>query len=141
MTEPLKEDLEHLKLLGVFHFIVGGLSALFSCMFLIHLSLGLFLLLRPESMSGPEGDLPPEIIGYMFTFIGGLFFLLGMAFSSCVIYSGILLRKQKKYLFSFVMGCIQCIFLPFGTVLGIFTIIVLSKESVKRIYAPKTPAD
>jgi hypothetical protein len=138
MTGPLKEDLEQLKLLGVFHYVVGGLSALFSCMFLIHLSIGLFVLLRPESMSGPEGDLPPEFIGYLFTFVGGLFFLLGIAFSGSVIYSGILLRKQKKYLFSFVMGCIECIFLPFGTVLGIFTIIVLSKESVKRIYAPNT---
>jgi len=33
-----------------------------------------------------------------------------------------------------VLACIACAFMPFGTVLGIFTIIVLSRESVKEIY-------
>jgi hypothetical protein len=32
------------------------------------------------------------------------------------------------------MACIECLFLPFGTILGIFTIIVLSRESVKTFF-------
>lgn len=135
----MKEDLDHLRLLAIFHFVVGGLSALFSCMFLIHLFIGLAVLLSPESMSGTKGVPPPQFVGYLFTFIGGLCFLLGMAFSCCIIYSGTLLRKQRRHLFSFVMACIECIFIPFGTVLGIFTIIVLSKESVKGIYGIEPP--
>jgi hypothetical protein len=32
------------------------------------------------------------------------------------------------------MACIECLFLPFGTILGVFTIIVLSRESVKALF-------
>jgi hypothetical protein len=32
------------------------------------------------------------------------------------------------------MACIECLFLPFGTILGVFTIIVLSRESVKELF-------
>jgi hypothetical protein len=32
------------------------------------------------------------------------------------------------------MACIQCAFFPFGTVLGVFTIITLSRERVKELF-------
>ena len=31
------------------------------------------------------------------------------------------------------MACIECLFIPFGTILGVFTIVVLSRESVLGI--------
>ena len=130
----MQEDCRHLKLLSLFHYVVGGLCALFSCMFLIHVGLGLTMLISPEMMTGEGGAPPPPFAGYMFTIIGGGFFLIGIACSFCIIYSGRLLKKQEKHLFSFVVACVECIFMPFGTVLGIFTIIVLSRESVKTLY-------
>lgn len=130
----MDDDIKNLNLLSIFHFVVGGIAALFSCMFLIHLFVGLSVLIAPESWSGGNGEMPPQLFGYIFTFMGGLFFVLGIAFSSLVIYSGVLLKKHKKRMFSFVMACIACVFIPFGTVLGVFTIIVLSKESVIDIY-------
>jgi hypothetical protein len=33
------------------------------------------------------------------------------------------------------MACIECLFIPFGTILGVFTIIVLSRESVKTLFS------
>jgi hypothetical protein len=130
----MNDDYSHLKLLSIFHFVVGGLSALFACMFLIHLFIGLSVIISPESWPSGNGEMPPQIFGYIFTFIGGLFFILGITFSCFIIYSGVLLKRLKKRMFSFVMACIECVFLPFGTVLGVFTIIVLSRESVKQIY-------
>lgn len=127
-----------MRLLSIFHYVVGGLSALFSCMFLIHLFIGLVMLISPESMSGGNGEPPPEFVSHLFSFMGGLFFLFGIVLSCCIVYSGFLLQKQRKYLFSFVIACIECIFMPFGTVLGVFTIIVLSKDSVKRLYGMET---
>jgi len=39
------------------------------------------------------------------------------------------------------MGAVDCMFMPFGTVLGVFTIIVLQKEAVRRLFglAPFSP--
>jgi hypothetical protein len=36
-----------------------------------------------------------------------------------------------------VMAGVECIFAPFGTVLGVFTIIVLMRESVKQLFTVK----
>lgn len=135
----MDNDVQHIKILSIFHFVVGGLSAVFSSMFLIHLFMGLSLLISPESWSGGNSEAPPQFFGYMLTFIGALFFLLGIAFSCCVVYSGLLLKRIKKRIFSLVMACVECIFIPFGTVLGVFTIIVLSKESVKQLYDDGMP--
>jgi len=33
-----------------------------------------------------------------------------------------------------VMACLNTLFIPFGTVLGVFTLVVLSRPSVKRLY-------
>jgi len=45
------------------------------------------------------------------------------------------------YWFSFVVACVECLFIPFGVVLGAFTIIVLSRRSVKELYGIETIAN
>jgi hypothetical protein len=37
-------------------------------------------------------------------------------------------------MFSLVIAGVQCMFAPFGTALGVFTIIVLTRDSVRRQY-------
>jgi hypothetical protein len=137
----VNEDLKHLNLLSIFHYVVGALSALFSCMFLIYLLVGLIMVISPESMISDSGEIPPAFAGYLLIIIGGLFFLFGVGVSTCIIVSGRFLGRRKKHLFSFVMACIECLFMPFGTVLGIFTIIVLSKDSVKALYSLEAPGN
>jgi hypothetical protein len=39
---------------------------------------------------------------------------------------------------TFVVAAINCAFFPFGTALGIFTIIVLQRSTVKMTYAAHT---
>jgi hypothetical protein len=33
-----------------------------------------------------------------------------------------------------VVAAVSCLMVPFGTVLGIFTIVILSRDSVKRLF-------
>ena len=44
------------------------------------------------------------------------------------------LKKRQKRTFSFVIACICCMNIPLGTALGVFTLVVLSRQSVKAIY-------
>ena len=37
-------------------------------------------------------------------------------------------------MYCFVVAAIECILIPFGTVLGVFTIIALSRPSVKVLF-------
>jgi len=79
--------------------------------------------------------LPPEFLGWIFAVLGSLLFLTGIAMAICILIAGRSLALRKRYLFALVMGCIECLFIPFGTILGVFTIVVLSRESVKVLFS------
>jgi MFS family permease len=135
----MTENEQHLKLLSTFHYIVGGLGALFACFPLIHVTLGIMMIVNPDFLNnGHKGPTPPAFVGYLFILMGGFFVLCGWAAAICTIISGRYLARRKKRMFSFVMAAILCMFVPFGTVLGVFTIIVLSKESVQKLYGHAT---
>ena len=131
----MEKDIEQLNLLKIFHYIVGGLGCFFACLPLFHVGMGIFLLVSPESFSGQNNQNHlPDFLAYFFICIGLIFFVLGQALSICIIYSGKCLINRKKYMFSFIIACVSCMFVPFGTILGVFTIVVLSRDSVKKLY-------
>lgn len=128
------KDAEHLRLLAIFHYIVAGIGAFFACFPLIHVALGALMVFHPSTMQGSANEPPPAAVGYLFIFLGGLFILMGWSMAVCTFLSGRFIAKRKNRVFSFVIAGLLCMFMPFGTVLGIFTIIVLSRESVQRLY-------
>ena len=130
----MNDDLRHLRLLSIFHYVAGGLTYLFSLLPMIHVVIGWLFIVSPERMIGQRGDAPPPFFGWIFFVMGLFFVLLGFAFATTIIISGRKLSKLKNYWYSFVIACIECLLVPFGTVLGVFTIVILSKESVKKLY-------
>lgn len=134
------QDEEHLRLLAIFHYVVAAIGALFACFPLIHVALGTLMLVNPGVMSGGQsGSAPPAAVGFLFIAMGGMFVLFGWAAAICTFLSGRFLARRRRRTFSFVMAAVLCAFMPFGTVLGIFTIVVLSKESVQRLYQATLP--
>lgn len=126
-------DSEHLRILSIFHYVVGGLMALFASFPIIHLAVGIFLIVAPGKIES-GGEPPPEVVGWLFTIIGGFFVVIGWAIAICIILVGRFLSRRRHYLFCLIIAGVECIFMPLGTVLGIFTILVLSRESVKEIF-------
>jgi hypothetical protein len=84
--------------------------------------------------SKPGEELAPEFLGWIFVGLGSFLFLLGIAIAICILMAGRSLAKHTRYWFAFVVACIECLFIPFGTILGVFTIIVLSRESVRVLF-------
>jgi cytochrome bd-type quinol oxidase subunit 2 len=131
----MNQDAEHLRLLSIFHYIVGGLAALFAFFPLLYTTAGaIFIFVARHGTPKPGEEPPPEFIGWILAVIGSFLFLLGIAIAICILIAGRSLAKHTRYWFAFVMACIECLFLPFGTILGVFTIIVLSRESVKTLF-------
>jgi len=58
----------------------------------------------------------------------------GWIFAVIIFLTGRFLAKRKRYMFCLVIACVECLFMPFGTVLGVFTIIVLMRPSVKELF-------
>lgn len=132
----MNQDAEHLRLLSIFHYVVAGLAALFALFPLIYTTVGaIFIFVARHGTPKPGEELPPEFLGWIFVGIGSLLFLIGMAMAICILIAGRSLSRRKGYSFALVMACIECLFLPFGTILGVFTIIVLSRESVKALFS------
>jgi hypothetical protein len=79
---------------------------------------------------------PFPLFGLMFAVVGGSIVLLGWALAVCIALAGRSLAQRKRYTFCLALAGIQCAFTPFGTVLGVFTIIVLIRPSVKALFQP-----
>jgi hypothetical protein len=133
----MNRDKEHLQLLAIFHYVVAGLAALFSFFPLLYTTVGaIFIFAARHGTAKPGEDLPPEFLGWIFAVLGALFFLAGLAMAVCTLIAGGSLALRKRYSFVLVMACIECLFVPFGTILGVFAIVVLSRESVRGLFSP-----
>ncbi|SRR6266403_4784863 len=132
----MNQDAEHLRLLSIFHYVVAGLAALFSLFPLLYTTIGaIFIFAARHGTPKPGEELPPEFLGWIFIVLGALLFLLGIAIAICIFIAGRCLARHRCYSFALVMACIECLFIPFGTILGVFTIIALWRESVKALFA------
>ncbi len=132
----MNQDQEHLKLLSIFHYVVAGCAAFFSLFSLIYIILGLCMVLAPEEFAGSRQP-PPAVIGWFFFLFGALMMAFGLTFAALVFMTGRFMARRKFHTFCVVVACIECLFMPFGTVLGIFSILVLMRESVKELFKPE----
>jgi hypothetical protein len=132
----MNQDKEHLRLLEIFHYVVAGLAALFSFFPLVYTSVGAIFIFAARHGTPKPGEEPtPEFIGCILAIVGSLLFLLGVAIAICILIAGRSLAKRTCYWLALVVACIECLFIPFGTILGVFTIVVLSRESVKALFS------
>jgi hypothetical protein len=132
-VEGVKQDLDHLRLLSIFYYVLGGLHGLCACFPLFHLTVGV-LLVSGAFPAPKQGEAIPEAFGWFFILFASAAILLGWTFAICLIVAGRMLQQQRGYLFCLVVAAIACIFMPLGTVLGVFTLIVLLQPSVKELF-------
>ncbi|UCC95765.1 MAG: hypothetical protein JSW40_03185 [Candidatus Omnitrophota bacterium] len=130
-----EKDREHLRMLSIFHYVLGAFAVLFTSPFIIHIVIGIIMLISPESMAGKDSaNPPPPFVGWMFTVMGGVAVLGGWTLAVCLVCAGRFLVRQKHYLFCLIIAGLSCLCAPLGTVLGVFTIIVLLRPSVKELF-------
>ena len=128
-----QNDNDQLRLLSIFHYGVAGLAGLFALFPVLHLVLGLVMILAPDKLGG-KGAPPPAFFGWIFVILAAVLITFGLVFAGFVFTAGRFLAKRKNYLFCLVMAGVECLLMPFGTVLGVFTILVLTRESVKSLF-------
>ena len=125
--------------------MIAGLAALFAFFPIFHLIFGIIMMLAPMEVTDemraemnseiPEGaEYVPMLFGLFFVIIAGSIMLFGWLFAFLTFLAGRYLTKQKNYVFCLVMAGVICMFFPFGTVLGVFTIIVLMRDSVRESF-------
>lgn len=131
----MSRDTEHLQLLAVFHYVVAGLAGFVALFALIYSVIGGFLLYAAQHPGPGTQEPPPAFLGWIFIVFGAVFFLAGVTMVICILIAGRCLSRQKGHSFALVIACIECLFVPFGTILGVSTVVALSRESVKALFA------
>ena len=167
---------EHLRLLSIFHYVVGGLGFLFSFFPIFHLAFGIVMMVAPveeghsqgmsETMTPaveePDFEIPeppsepydthPEdtetisetammrVMGGIFTGVAAFLMLGGFALSTAIVIAGRRLAAYRSHTYCLVIAAIECLFMPLGTVLGVFTIIVLIRPEARDLFGlPRNP--
>lgn len=126
------QDVEHLKVLRICHFIWGGLSLMGALGGLIYIVLGGLFASRALPSDGPDAN--PEVMGAIFLVIGVFLIIFCLLYAGLNVYSGISLGKQQNRTLSLITAGLNSLSIPLGTVLGIFTIMVLMRPTVKAAY-------
>ncbi|HEY9174662.1 MAG TPA: hypothetical protein VI136_20440 [Verrucomicrobiae bacterium] len=127
---------EHLRLVAIFHYVFAGMVALIACIPFIHVALGLVLLFAPRSFPGGHGPPPPAFLGLILVVAGGLAIVVGWTAAGLLAFAGRCLMQRRRHLFCMVMAAMACLFVPLGTVLGVFTIVLLAKPEVQAAFKP-----
>jgi len=128
------KDIEALNLLAIFHYVVAGLAALFACIPLIHFALGVAIVLGKLPMKDASGNEAPLLFGWFFIILASVFILAGWTFALFVFLCGRKLHQRKHRMFCMVVAGIETIFMPFGTVLGVFTLVTLNRDSAAALF-------
>jgi len=131
----MNEDNERVRLLAIFHYVVAGFAALLSFFPLLYSIVGGFLLYAAHHPGPGNQEPPPAFLGWIFILLGVFFFLVGVTMAICILIAGGCLSRRKAFSSVLVVACLECFFIPFGTILGVFTIIALSRESVRALFS------
>lgn len=129
---PSAQDLEHLRLLSIFHYVLAGIVALVSLIPSFHLAFGITLATRAA-----EPDPMAAVVGWFIAGMGALMIGMAWALALGLALAGGFIARRTNYTFCVVVAGVACLFAPFGTVLGVLTLVVLLKPEVRELFAPK----
>lgn len=128
-------DAEHLKLLVFAYVIEGATFATFSVF-------GLFFAAEGASVGAEivvppvQGQPPPPDIGWFLGFLGlamfGVFFLCGSLKLLCAHR----LWARRSRALCFVVAALSRVAVPYGTAIGVWTLLVLRRPSVAQLFSP-----
>jgi hypothetical protein len=133
-------DAEHLRLLAIFHFVSAGLALCGLLIVLVQFALFYSFMANPEIWANSDQPPPPEmVLGFFRWFFLGLALWIGVS-GVLNLMSGFFLRRRRHRTFSMIVAGLNCLHVPLGTLLGVFTFIVLGRASVERMYESNSPA-
>ena len=126
-------DDEHLRLLSWGYVVSALMTGLFSLIGLFYAAMGLVMtrVFNETAMTAKQAEqIPPEALGTILGLFGGAFFLLAMSLALAKLWTARCIKQRKSRIFCLVVSAITCFGIPYGSVLGVCTFLVLGRPSV-----------
>ncbi len=140
-TRPgFQKDREHLDTLAAFYYIFFALEC-FGVVLIPLYAVLIYVMLCSGLMPTRPGQqpLPPEF-GWILEGVLGVAFLLSALSAVLQWMTARDLQRRKHPTFCLIVACLHCLSVPVGTLLGVFTILVLQRDSVKELFRTGDPA-
>lgn len=131
-----KNDASHLKLLMVFHYVLAGLSVVGLGFLFLHYKFMDLMMNNPEMWEESNQTPPPEQFFAIFQYLYFGMAVMIVVFAIGNALSARFIQTRRHRMFSLIIAGLDCLMFPFGTALGVFTFIILLRDSVAARYAP-----
>ena len=115
-------DRRGLRWLVIGHAVIGGLTFLFASLFILHFRLAM------------ASDLERA-------FLVGTLILSGWIIGGMTVYCALCIDKRVKHGLSLVVACMNLPLVPLGTILGIQTLFILRRPTVREAYELQAGVD
>ncbi|MGV3613794.1 MAG: hypothetical protein ACO1SV_00545 [Fimbriimonas sp.] len=126
-------DDEHLRMLALGHRVHGTLVCLCSSVFLFHVGVGIAMLVNPQGM-GLKGN-EPIFAPYLFMVAGTVAVSLGWTLGVLNWMAAKRIEQRRAPTFLLVVSVLDIVFSqPLGTLLGVFSLIVMARPQVKAAF-------
>jgi len=144
---------ERLRWLAIGFYVKGAVNAIFVSFLIFHFVFFLGFSFMPESAWNPPpkpattaqslsvtpspsprpiNPGPPVIMLRIFAGMIGVIILLGWTLGGLTIYAGRCVHRRTHRTFIYVMAALNCPFMPWGTLLGIATFMLLATPVARR---------
>ena len=124
----IRTDNEHLKILSIIWYVMSALP-------LIGVCLGIVYILGGVGMAGAAGGGQDEkaVAGFAMC-AGGAIIVMSLLGCLLNFFVARNLGKRKGHLYCIIIAGLTCLSFPLGTILGVFTIMVLLRPTVKQAF-------
>ena len=128
----MEQDISQLRLLGIFNYIFAALwilgGLLFGAMYIVS------GMVAANAQTPEDSTISPATLSGIITIMGIVVAVVSIIIGIICWIAGNNLRKHKGYGFSFVIAILHLLNFPLGTALGIFTLVVLNRPTVKALF-------
>jgi hypothetical protein len=128
------QDEQHLRALSIGFYVYAGLQIAVALLSVVFVALGIGIFQGAFPAGSAKGPPPPEVFGYFFLVIGGLAVMAGLTWAFLNGVAGWALARRRYRIYCIVVAALNCLNVPMGTVLGVLTIMVLTRDSVKPAF-------
>jgi hypothetical protein len=120
-------DNEHLRLLRIGYFVSAAQTAIFIPVGLLYAGMGVMFSQLPTGAAPP-----PSFVSWLFGLLGAGFAGLAAVGATLKLLTAIRLKERRSRVMCLIAAGLSCMEIPYGTMLGIWTFIVLGRASVRR---------
>ena len=130
-------DLEHLRALSVFHYVLAVMTFLVSGLFVVYLVVGAMTM---SELTAAERSHLPQGFTTGFNKAGIIGLTIGWSLAALNAISGWCLSRKRVRGVSLFTALCNCLWPPAGTCLGVVTITILLRDSVVQLYRRRATA-